>query len=253
MKPERFNLPLQSAAAVALPWVVDDRERLLVEAVERRLTRLGFDLHDGAIQDVAALASDVRLLREQLRQVVPPGLPLRRLLGRADDLEARLIAIDAELRALARAHAPAAAARRLPESLHSVIDAFARRSGARVGVEVSGDFDQLTASQQIAVIRIVQEALANVTDHSDAREVAVTVVARAGEVHARVVDDGQGFDVEETLLRAAKEGRLGLVGMSERVRLLGGRLDVESRPGGPTAVSVTLARWRGSDDAALNL
>ena len=52
-----------------------------------------------------------------------------------------------------------------------------------------------------------------------------------------------GFDVERTLVRAAHRGRLGLVGMAERVRLLGGRLAVDSRPGGPTTVSATIPRW----------
>jgi len=57
-------------------------------------------------------------------------------------------------------------------------------------------------------------------------------------------DDGRGFEVERTLVDAARTGHLGLVGMSERVRLLGGRLDVESRPGGPTRIAAVIPRWR---------
>jgi signal transduction histidine kinase len=60
---------------------------------------------------------------------------------------------------------------------------------------------------------------------------------------AVVRDDGRGFDVERALVRAAERGRLGLVGMAERVRLLGGRLEVDSRPGGPTVVSAVIPRW----------
>jgi signal transduction histidine kinase len=58
-----------------------------------------------------------------------------------------------------------------------------------------------------------------------------------------VVDNGDGFDLESTLIRAARQGRLGLVAMHERVRLLGGQCRIDSRPGGPTVVSVALERW----------
>jgi signal transduction histidine kinase len=57
-----------------------------------------------------------------------------------------------------------------------------------------------------------------------------------------VTDDGCGFDPETSLVRAARDGHLGLVGMYERVRLLGGRTQIDSRPGGPTVISVTLPR-----------
>jgi NarL family two-component system sensor histidine kinase YdfH len=62
-------------------------------------------------------------------------------------------------------------------------------------------------------------------------------------VSAEVTDDGLGFDPETTLVRAAREGHLGLVGMHERVRMLGGRTRIESRRGGPTVISVSLPSW----------
>jgi hypothetical protein len=58
-----------------------------------------------------------------------------------------------------------------------------------------------------------------------------------------VTDDGAGFNVERTLVRAARSGRLGLVGMAERVRLLGGVFDIDSAPGAGTTISVSLPRW----------
>jgi signal transduction histidine kinase len=67
--------------------------------------------------------------------------------------------------------------------------------------------------------------------------------AHAGGVNAEVVDDGRGFDPETTLVRAARDGHLGLVGMHERVRMLGGVTHIDSRPGGPTVISVTLPPW----------
>jgi len=62
-------------------------------------------------------------------------------------------------------------------------------------------------------------------------------------VEARVFDNGHGFDLESALMRAARQGRVGLVAMNERVRLLGGQCRIDSQPGGPTIVSVALDRW----------
>ena len=71
---------------------------------------------------------------------------------------------------------------------------------------------------------------------------AAAVFCCAG-VQAKVVDDGRGFDLESTLMGAARQGRIGLLAMNERVRLRGGQCRIESRPGGPTTVSVALERW----------
>src|SRR5437764_10906702 len=76
----------------------EESVRALVESSERKLTRLGFDLHDGPIQDVTLLAEDLRLFRQQLDVVVRHPRHLTRLHGRLDDLDAQLGALDNELR-----------------------------------------------------------------------------------------------------------------------------------------------------------
>jgi signal transduction histidine kinase len=118
-------------------------------------------------------------------------------------------------------------------------------------LRLDGDMTVLSVSQQIALLNIVHEALANVREHSGATDVEVVVSVSEDGVEAQVVDNGCGFDLEATLIRAARRGRLGLVAMHERVRLLGGQCRIDSRPGGPTTVSVVLERWepltRGSD------
>lgn len=69
---------------------------------------------------------------------------------------------------------------------------------------------------------------------------AITVTSDQDGIHAEVRDDGEGFDPEAMLVSAARAGRLGLVGMHERVRMLGGRTHIDSRAGGPTVISATL-------------
>jgi signal transduction histidine kinase len=223
-----------------------DRERALLEASERRRTRLGLDLHDGALQEVAVLAEDVRLFRRQVEPALGGAAEHGILMGRIDDIEARLVALDGELRDLARSsEVPSFLTRPLEHVLQDEAEAFRERSDASVSLTITGELEGMTPSQRIAVFRIVQESLANVREHSGADKVRIAVQRRDGGVRASVEDNGRGFDVERTLLGAAQEGRLGLVGMGERVGLLGGTFDIRSAPGGPTAVVVDLPEWAG--------
>jgi signal transduction histidine kinase len=222
-----------------------DRERALVEASERRLARLAFDIHDGPTQTALALGLDVALLRAQLEELLPPGNARTIAVGRMHDLGARLAALQEELRELSNSLEPATIARKpLRDALAEQVETFARETDIETALTVSGDFAAVTLSQRIALVRIVQEALANVRQHSGARSVSVSVEMRGEHLHAEVTDDGRGFDVERTLVEAARNGRLGLVGMGERVRLLGGRFEVESRTNGPTTISVVFPPWR---------
>jgi signal transduction histidine kinase len=170
----------------------------------------------------------------------------RRLVGgRLDDLSAQISVLESSLRDLARSLEPTSIlGRPLVEVLRREVDKFETRGLTRVTLELGGEFDGLTASQRITIYRIVQEGLSNVRDHSEATEVRVTVDGRQGQINVQVEDNGKGFQVEPTMIRAAKDGRLGLVGIGERVRLLGGQFDLRSQVGGPTTLNVTLLRWR---------
>jgi signal transduction histidine kinase len=219
-------------------------ERALVESSERKLTRLGFDLHDGPIQDVAVLAHDLRLFRDQLEPLLGPLSEHELVRGRIEDLDAQLGAIDSELRRLASEVQAASVLLRRPfrAAVSDRVRAFAARTGIRPHVTLAGEA-KLSTSQQIALLNIIQEALSNIREHAGASNVEITVSADEQGVEAKVTDDGRGFDLESTLMRAAREGRIGLLAMNERVRLLGGQFRIESRPGGPTAVYVALERW----------
>jgi signal transduction histidine kinase len=222
-----------------------ESERLLVQSSERKLTRLGFDLHDGPIQDAAMLAQDLRLLRDQVDVVI--GNPRDRGLvgGRLDDLDAQLLALDTELRRISNeVHASSVLLNRpFTRALRDVTQSFAARTNIEPRLTLDGEMGLISGSQQIALLNIVHEALTNVREHSRATEVEVAVSVNAEGVEAQIADNGRGFDLEATLIRAAHKGRLGLVAMHERVRLLGGQCRIDSRPGGPTVVSVALKRW----------
>ncbi|MGZ4291276.1 MAG: ATP-binding protein [Gaiellaceae bacterium] len=224
-------------------------ERRLGQSYERRLVRTAFDLHDGPLQDLAVLAAEVRLLRSQINGPDTIGRDL--LVGRIDDVSGRLVELDHSLRAITQSLETATLAERpLADALRREVDVFSRRASATVRIAASGRLDVLTMSQRIAVVRIVQEALSNVREHSGATHVDVIVRANDDGLTLHVADNGRGFDVRETAAAAARRGRLGIVGMNERVRLLGGVFSIESSDGGGTVVSASIPAWRPLTDAA---
>jgi signal transduction histidine kinase len=220
------------------------REQALVRASERRLGRLAFDLHDGALQHIAAFGSDLFVMRRQLIELLPEDSQAVGV-ARIKDLESRMRELDRVLRELAHSLEPGSLLRRpLPVVIDDEIAAFTERTGIEVQRRVQGDFGGMTVSQKIALIRVVQEALTNIREHANASRVRITISARTGDVVARIEDDGVGFQVARTLLASAQRGRLGLVGSSERIRLLGGKFDVRSEPGQGTTISISLPRWQ---------
>jgi two-component system, NarL family, sensor histidine kinase DegS len=90
---------------------------------------------------------------------------------------------------------------------------------------------RLPAEVETALYRIVQESMTNIVKHSRARSISVALVRKAGAAAAVIEDDGDGFDPE-----VVREGGFGLEGMRERVGLLDGRLQIESKPGEGTTI-----------------
>lgn len=217
----------------------------LAEANERLLVRLGFDIHDGPLQQVYVLAQDVRLLREQVVALV--GSDHRdQLVGRFADVEAELAELHRDLRDLAHSLEPRSLLQQtLPDAVRRELDVLERRTPIRTSLELSGAFEALTASQRIALLRVLQEALSNIRQHSGARAVSVALSEHEGGVSMSITDDGRGFEPDRAVPGETDEGGLGLTGMRERLRLLGGRLELESSTGGPTVVRALLPRWDG--------
>lgn len=116
-------------------------------------------------------------------------------------------------------------------ALERLGEAWTEQSGIAVDVQANLDSVRLPPEVETALYRIVQEALTNVAKHAGASRVSVVVTRREGAVMAVVEDDGRGFEAG-----GASEGGLGLVGMKERVGLLGGRLAIESTEGAGTTV-----------------
>jgi signal transduction histidine kinase len=224
------------------------REHDLVAAGERRLLRLGFDLHDGPLQEIVALAEELRSASSQISSVVPDDYR-QRVHGRFNDVHARLGALDESLRQIAHSiRSTTAVARPVADAVEAELRALENATGIEAGLQVEGDLADLSDSQKIVLFRVVQESLSNVRKHSEAKRVSVALRSRRTFVELTVTDNGCGFDP-----RLLDRERLGLAGISERVRLLGGAVEIETTPGVGTTVRATLPQWRPSTPAAATI
>lgn len=226
------------------PTEARSHEPGLAAANERLLVRLGFDLHDGPLQQVYVLAQDIRLLREQVVALVDAE-HRDPVVGRFADLESELAELHQDLRDLAHSLEPRSLLQQpLPDAVARELSALSRRTGISTSVERSGTFDALSASQRIALLRVLQEALSNIRQHSGASEVAVVLRDHDEEgLCMEIRDDGHGFDPDGVVPDEDGQSGIGVAGMRERLRLLGGRLELDSAPGGPTVVRAILPRW----------
>jgi two-component system, NarL family, sensor histidine kinase DevS len=221
--------------------VAQDRLRRTMEASERERKHWARELHDETLQGLAALRV---LLGSALR--VGTSEAMSRAIGQATDELGDEID---KLRSLITELRPAA----LDElGLLPAIEALVERSATTAGLDIhtefaipqAGDGGRLDPELESTIYRLVQEALTNVVKHARAERVDVRLFANGGGVTVTVRDDGIGFDATTT-----SEG-FGLVGMRERLELVGGRLQVSSAPGRGTEVRADLAPSSPPDPVA---
>jgi two-component system sensor histidine kinase UhpB len=209
-----------------------DGERLLrrlLDLQERERQWIAFEIHDGFVQQATAALMHLQGFRDLLQR----------------DPEQAWKTIDAAVRSLSEAIAEA---RRLMAGLRpavleesglvAAIDALARESGQggpQIEFSHAVQFDRLAVPVETALFRIVQESLTNACRHSRSDRVRIQLDQVGDRVHLKIEDWGIGFDPENV-----DESRLGLRGIRERARGLGGRATIDSSPGEGTRVIVEL-------------
>ncbi|MCW2760651.1 MAG: hypothetical protein JWR85_852 [Marmoricola sp.] len=212
------------ANAEARAALTASRARIVAaaDAARRRIER---DLHDGAQQRLVSLALR---LRSTVRAAVPPGAD--ELTGQLDGVAAELVSVVDELRELAGGLHPAALA---DGGLRPALKTLARRSAVPVRLDLDLDVaGRLPEPIELAAYYVVAEALTNTVKHAQATVIDVQAAAGDGVLRVGVSDDGRGG--------AALTGGSGLVGLTDRVEALGGRLTFNSPSGGGTALRVVL-------------
>jgi signal transduction histidine kinase len=224
----------QDAVADLIDELRDD-----VDLLDERVKRVGLDLHDGGLQDVAALDYDLRLFRRQLSGVVEGHEHQAAVVGRVDDFLARVARLAEALREIAvsaqdppRDRGPAL----LSAELKATIARYPGNGIVEWAIDDELDRTPIATAQRTALLRSVRSALTNVLQHSEASEATVTARVGPSAIEVEITDNGRGFDVDATRARSVEDQRLGLVGMEERMRRAGGSVTVTSKRGGPTRV-----------------
>jgi signal transduction histidine kinase len=211
--------------------------RRVVEAQEAERQRIARDLHDETGQALTAIGMGLRGLSTALtnnRNREQTIKTLRHLETMAADSLHELQRLIADLRP---SHLDDLG---LPAALRWYAGLVQERTGLKIKVEIEGDELLISAALKIAIFRIVQEALNNITKHAQAKDVYIKLEYETKRVSVSVRDDGIGFDLDEVRLRRTRRPSLGLAGMEERAALVGGEVSIQSSPGQGTLVEAKL-------------
>lgn len=201
-----------------------ERARLFTRSAEFGATeernRLAREIHDTLAQGLAGIALQLESAEAMLESGVSPEKIQRAItqalsLTRSSLEEARRSVLDLRAAPLER--------RSLSSALAELTRSIERASTFDIQLQVSGDEHPLPARFEAGLYRIAQEALANITQHAQARHVNIKLDFHPERVELTVLDDGIGFDPQQV-----PQGRFGIRGMNERSRLMGGSLQLES-------------------------
>ena len=216
----------RAAVAVDLSErVARDTVRRVVEAQELERSRLARELHDETGQALTSILLGLKAIRsaESEDAAVEAESEVRDLVVQALQ-DVRRLAVELRPTALDDFG--------LVPALERLVETFESRTGIDTQLEATLSTRRLPAESETVLYRVVQEALTNVIKHAGARHVSVVVASRNAGVTAVVEDDGRGFSRDEV-----RQDALGVVGMRERLALVGGTLEVESTAGAGTTIA----------------
>jgi PAS domain S-box-containing protein len=207
--------------------------RLLRSQDEER-RRIARDLHDSVGQLLAALSMNIGMVQSQAHKLTPQAATALK-----ENYEI-VQQISKEIRTISQLlHPPLLDEIGLLSSLRSYAEGFAERSKVKVTVDFPGRVEEVPHDMELPIFRIVQECLTNVYRHSESPTAFISITPTPGQIAVQVRDQGKGIP--------AMNGRMhgvGLSGMRERVRELGGSLEVQSNEKGTTVTAILpVARW----------
>jgi len=203
---------------------------------ERR--RIARELHDSAGQTLVALDMNLASIQREAKQLSPQALKTS---SESLDLVKEL---SRELRTISHLlHPPLLDEAGLPSAVRWYVEGFAERSKIRVNLDLDANLGRLSSECETAIFRIVQESLTNIHRHSGSPTASISISRTRREVRLGVHDQGKGIS------GSMKRG-VGIQGMHERVRQLGGRLQINSGKGGTSVVAILPTESASGDSFA---
>jgi len=213
----------------------EERAELLhrtVTAQEAERTRIARELHDSIGQYLTAVRLGLNAIEPHIATEDLAQHRLAELKELTAGLGEELNRMAWELRPMALDDLG------LRKAIAHYLEEWGERAGLRVDLEIALDEHRLPREVETALFRVLQEAITNVVKHSGAYQVGVILEATDGEVRLIIEDNGHGFEVDNGTRLALGVKHLGLLGVSERLALINGSLEVESAPDNGTTVYV---------------
>jgi two-component system, NarL family, sensor histidine kinase DegS len=241
-------LLLSSITTIELQWRRKERKNFFEREEERKLyiskvfeaqenerKRIAMNIHDDTIQTLLAIANSaesmVRSCSTDVTQVKSRSAWIRdATLSAADNMRK----ITFELRPSILDNLG------LIPALRWLVDRMSVENGINAQIMVNGEERKLSPQTEVLIFRVVQEALNNVKRHSRASEVNVDLEFNSEKLKITIQDNGQGFSPQKEISSFASKGKLGLVGMQERIGYLGGMFKMHSNPGKGTQILIDI-------------
>ena len=210
----------------------EERKRLskrLIELLEKDRQRIARELHDHVGQTLTTLKMDLEMIRKEIR---PIDSSLKEWVKNATD---KVIQSIKEIKDVAQGLRPSILDNLgLVPAVRALLDEFKHLMDIEIHFFTQGLPERFEPKKDLAIYRIIQEAMTNILKHAKATEVFVNLVKNNGMISLSIEDDGIGFDQKKVTAVPGGRDRMGLMIIRERVIQLGGEFSIESRIGGGT-------------------
>ncbi|HYQ69779.1 sensor histidine kinase [Actinophytocola sp.] len=226
----KLEAALEENAGLHAQLLVQAREAGVLD--ERQ--RMAREIHDTLAQGLAGILTQLQAAEQTMAEPATWRRHVRNAMNLAREslTEARRTVHAVEPSVLAEA--------RLPDAISDVTRRWSEVNRIDAVLTTTGDPRPMHADVEVTLLRTAQEALANVAKHAQANRVGLTLSYMEDLVTLDVRDDGVGFDPNVKRANGSNNGGFGLAGMRQRVQRLAGRLEIESEPGGGTAISAAV-------------
>jgi len=210
--------------------------RELINSQEEERKRISRELHDELGQALTAITLDLKIIERALDpetdQVIAQRISETRVI--ADEIDQKISELALDLRPSLLDDLG------LIPTINWYVERYAKRAEVEIKLEVNDQEKRLSSEIETALYRIIQEALTNVARHARAKKVKLRLDQQPETVTLTIEDDGRGFDLDELQNTGSSPQGLGLTGMKDRLSLLGGRLDIQSKPGEGTRIEIEI-------------
>jgi two-component system NarL family sensor kinase len=198
----------------------------VVQSQDQERRRIARELHDSIGQYLAAITMSVTMLGDRVPPEFRPNV---------EEILRQINSCVKDVRTISHLlHPPLLDEGGLSSALSWYVGEFSRRGGIHVDLDMPLELERMKSEVETAIFRIVQESLTNIHRHSGARKARISIERGDGTVRMSISDDGQGISKEKLKRIAAGQSGVGVAGMRERVKQLGGTFQIRSNGPGTT-------------------